>query len=144
MLTAIMHKFFGRLPVRIFLALLLTAVAVCRAAFLYSFEGKMPCLLYIFTGIYCPGCGSGRALRALLHLNVRAAFAYNPLFVIFILPCAYYATGAFVNYIFAKDIVPLPSIPRWLGISIGALFILFFILRNIPVFPFSLLAPHAV
>src|SRR5579864_5631489 len=41
-----------------------------------------PCPVHYLTGWYCPGCGSLRALHQLLHGNLRAAWAMNPLTVI--------------------------------------------------------------
>jgi hypothetical protein len=40
------------------------------------------CPFYVLTGLKCPGCGSQRALHALLHLQVGRAFRENPLLVI--------------------------------------------------------------
>ena len=33
-------------------------------------------------GLRCPGCGSQRAVHALLHLEFKEAFLYNPMVVI--------------------------------------------------------------
>ena len=38
-----------------------------------------PCPLHRYTGLWCPGCGTTRALHQLLHGNVAAAFWFNPL-----------------------------------------------------------------
>lgn len=43
------------------------------------------CPFLTLTGYQCPGCGSQRALHQLLHLNIKAAFKYNP-FLVLILP----------------------------------------------------------
>ena len=50
-------------------------------------RGYLPvsCLFYDLTGYYCPGCGSGRMVRAILSGNFLTAFAYNPVFF-FLLP----------------------------------------------------------
>jgi hypothetical protein len=40
------------------------------------------CVFKNMTGLSCPGCGSQRAFHELLHFNVKAAFAYNPLFIL--------------------------------------------------------------
>lgn len=40
------------------------------------------CWLYQTTGLKCPGCGSTRALHALLHGEVRTALQLNPLAVL--------------------------------------------------------------
>jgi hypothetical protein len=39
------------------------------------------CPFLLATGLKCPGCGSQRAIHALLHLNIGSAFAYNTLLV---------------------------------------------------------------
>ena len=36
----------------------------------------------MLTGFSCPGCGSQRAVHALLHGDLGSAFAYNALFII--------------------------------------------------------------
>ncbi|WP_244614428.1 DUF2752 domain-containing protein [Elizabethkingia argenteiflava] len=46
------------------------------------------------TGYDCPGCGSQRALHALLHGNLKLAFSYNALFV---MGLAYLAMGWLVQ-----------------------------------------------
>ena len=42
---------------------------------------KCPFLM-LTGGLRCPGCGSQRALHALLHLEFKEAFLYNPMVVI--------------------------------------------------------------
>ncbi len=39
------------------------------------------CAFLSLTGLKCPGCGSQRAVHALLHADVGAAFRYNALLV---------------------------------------------------------------
>lgn len=38
----------------------------------------IPCLYYIFTGFYCPGCGVTRMSVSLLRLDFKSAFYYHP------------------------------------------------------------------
>ena len=40
-----------------------------------------PCLFHKLTGLQCPGCGTQRALHSLLHLDLKAAFLYNPILI---------------------------------------------------------------
>lgn len=40
------------------------------------------CAFYNITGVYCPSCGMTRAYVSLLHLDIRQAFYYNPVFLI--------------------------------------------------------------
>lgn len=39
----------------------------------------MPCMVYTFTGFYCPGCGGTRAVNALLHGQIIRSFLYHPI-----------------------------------------------------------------
>ena len=43
-----------------------------------------PCPFHALTGLYCPGCGSLRAMHDVLHGEIRAALGLNPLMVVFI------------------------------------------------------------
>ncbi len=40
------------------------------------------CLFYNTTGVYCPSCGMTRAFVALLHLDIKQAIYYNPMFIL--------------------------------------------------------------
>lgn len=46
-------------------------------------QGGYPCLFYIFTGAYCPGCGGTRAVRALFRGEIKRSFLYHP-FVLYV------------------------------------------------------------
>jgi len=66
--------------------LLALAAALAALAVLYRYPPSATtfypqCPFYALTGIHCPGCGSTRALAALLHGNVTQALRYNRLFV---------------------------------------------------------------
>jgi hypothetical protein len=119
---------------------------IVASAFLFAFNpvgSKFypPCPFNFLTGFYCPGCGTLRALHQLLHGNVFAAIKLNALTVFFVPFLGY----SFVSYIAAgikswslpKVFIPAAFIWVLLGVVI-----LFGILRNIPMEPFSFLAPH--
>ena len=95
-----------------------------------SREGTIfpPCPTNALTKLHCPGCGTLRAMHALLHGDVKEALSQNILAVIFIpiLPAIYF----FPKY-FRKPIVPAAML---------VIFILYAILRNTETFSF--LAPH--
>lgn len=71
--------------------LLIAAVLVALAAVLFAFDpvnGPLPyprCWIKLLTGYDCPGCGSARALHALLHGRLSEAWQFNPA-IFFILP----------------------------------------------------------
>lgn len=44
--------------------------------------GFLPCPFHWVTGLFCPGCGSQRALHDLLHGRVVEGFGHNALLVI--------------------------------------------------------------
>ena len=67
--------------------LLAVAAAVAAVAAVYYVaapeSGIYPrCMFRQFTGLDCPGCGSQRALHALLHGHVAEAWRYNALLLI--------------------------------------------------------------
>jgi len=101
----------------------------------------LPCPLHYATGYHCPGCGSQRAIHQLLHGNVQNAFWINPLLVL-TLPILIYAFAQKAhNYVFNTQyrvgiFYSKTFIYGYFGIAI-----LFWVLRNIPHYPFTLLAP---
>ena len=98
-----------------------------------------PCPFHLLTGLHCPGCGSTRALHALLHGRIREAFGYNPLLFVTLSLVGYEA----LRILFARKGIRLfsplgsPFFSRLFLIVI----LLFTVLRNLPDHPFTLLAP---
>ena len=99
------------------------------------------CPLYSTTGIYCPGCGSQRATHHLLNLNIRGVLEQNIFYFIGLLIIAYHIVITGMNKIFKKNSYNYLYHPKT-PILILILIILFWILRNIPYYPFSWLAPQ--
>ena len=98
------------------------------------------CSVHAFTGLHCPGCGAWRALGALAEADVSAAAAYNSLLVLTIPVLLLAAVGRCLGWgrdgssrTLSERICP--------GRVVLLLVISFFLLRNIPVFPLTLLAP---
>lgn len=87
------------------------------------------CTFFRLTGLHCPGCGTTRSLHAFLHGNFLAAFRYNVLLYLLL-------TVALLLCI--KPRLTLKPCFAW---TILITVILFFVLRNIPYYPFTLLAP---
>lgn len=102
-----------------------------------------PCPLRYLTGWYCPGCGSLRALHQLLHGNLCAAWAMNPLTVL-LLPFLTYGLASHALRALGGRGLPQPFLPAaWIRV-LCAVVLLFGIARNVPLHPFNLLAPGAM
>lgn len=99
------------------------------------------CTFHRLTGLHCPGCGMTRAAAALAHGDLAAAFRFNPVGMV-LLPLALIGLGLeALAWIRAKP--PrhrLQAGPRTAWLLVW-LVIAFWILRNLPWFPFTLLAP---
>jgi hypothetical protein len=102
-----------------------------------------PCPLRYLTGWYCPGCGSLRALHQLLHGNLAAAWALNPLTVI-LLPFLAYGIASYAVFEIRGRHLPRLFLPAVSIRVLCAVIILFGIARNIPFHPFDWLAPAAI
>ncbi|SDX04637.1 DUF2752 domain-containing protein [Aequorivita viscosa] len=97
--------------------------------------------MYYFTGFYCPGCGSQRAIHLLLHGDIIGAFRFNPLMVLTI-PIMVYGVGiTAANWIFGTSYRLLLFYSKVFIFGYFGLAILYWILRNLPFYPFNLLAP---
>jgi len=102
-----------------------------------------PCPLHYFTGLYCPGCGSLRALHALLHGDLRQAWAMNPL-TILLLPFLTYGLISEALLALLGRGLPQPMLSAAGIRGLCALIVLFGVVRNLPLHPFNLLAPGAM
>ena len=117
------------------------AAALAGLWFLYRFGNPFPCVFHKLTGLYCPGCGAGRALSALLHLHLVDAIDYNVFFVMALPLAAYYLLKKYIVLVFHRDPLPIFSTSLRTYNIVMLVILGFWILRNIPVFPFTLLAP---
>ncbi len=103
--------------------------------------GSYPtCPFFALTGLYCPGCGSLRALHLLLHADLAGAVGMNVLMVVSIPFLAYYGVSLFLV---RRGWAPLPGC-RAAGsrpFLLATIFILYAVLRNLPFEPFAALAP---
>lgn len=99
------------------------------------------CPFYSLTGLYCPGCGSQRALHALLHGAVLKAASYNLLALMVLPVLAYAALAPLVARVTGKS-SDRPLLYRpWLTWTLLALTLTFWLLRNLPGTFFHWLAP---
>ena len=102
-----------------------------------------PCLFRTLTGLYCPGCGSRSALIQLAHGNLYAAWRLNPLMVLF-LPAALLFLLSQMKILFTGRSLPRLHLHPALVWSIFYIILAYWILRNIPLYPFTLLQPVIV
>ena len=102
-----------------------------------------PCPVRYLTGLYCPGCGSLRALHALLHGDLRRALAMNPLMVVTLPFVTYGLVSAALVELRGKGLPQVMLPASWIR-ALCAAIILFAIARNLPFHPFNLLAPGAL
>lgn len=102
----------------------------------------IPCMTYLFTGLYCPGCGNTRALHAFVHMDFAAMLDNNVFFLPLFLILAWLLAGEYLRLLFGRRILWLPKrVPTPLIILAAVLLAAFTILRNLPFFPFDWLAP---
>ena len=121
-------------------------VTVFILVLLYSYDPAdsgifPPCPVNYLTGLYCPGCGSLRALHRILHGNFIEALDLNPLMVI-MLPfvALLFFSQQVLMFTGRKTFFPVHFKKWFYYVLLSAIFI-FTIARNIPVYPFSLLKP---
>ncbi len=75
---------------RIILTVLAVIIVLLGVAVYFNFDPANPtlskffpkCPVYSFTGLKCPGCGSQRAIHAILNFNFARAAHYNALLLI--------------------------------------------------------------
>ena len=122
-----------------------TVIGIVFVAFLDPEQAKfMPvCPCRLLTGLYCPGCGSLRAIRAITQLRLDRALAYNFLLVLF---------SPLFLWFFAVNLAIAGQGPDrikgYLAPAFGkaclVIILAYFVIRNIPAYPFILLQPHSI
>lgn len=90
------------------------------------------CPFYELLHLYCPGCGSTRAAFYFLHGDIAGVFRSNPAFI--------------PTLLFIASMILIPKRARRPAVvwTYVILLFLFWILRNLPWYPFTLLAPSPV
>ena len=94
------------------------------------------CLSHDLLGIYCPFCGGTRALKALLLLDLPAAFGYNAAFVLTLPLLLFFDIRALVCIL--QNRLDKRLFPHWALITVVAVFTVFFLLRNLLAFAFGI------
>ena len=102
-------------------------------------NGILPkCFFHELTSLYCPGCGVQRSFHALLNGHILTAIDHNLLFILF-LPLLIYFILIFTwgKKLSASSFIYKPVF----SFTVVIVVISFWALRNIPIMPFSWLAP---
>ncbi|MEO6808370.1 MAG: DUF2752 domain-containing protein, partial [Isosphaeraceae bacterium] len=126
-------------------AILVSGTLAAVVAVLYRFDPARvsfypACAFHLLTGLHCPGCGATRALHQLLHGHLGEAFRYNPLLII-ALPYLGYTALSESRRVVGRRPWPQPFRSSRSVWAIFALVMIFWFLRNLPMAPFSWLAP---
>ena len=98
------------------------------------------CPFLALTGLQCPGCGTLRALHQLMHGHIITAFGYNA-YTMLALPIIGYAFLSALLLSVAGKRLPTVFLHPALVWGLLTAIIAFWVLRNVPVYPFSVLAP---
>ena len=124
-------------------AAIVTAPVVCAVLYLADPSGSSLyplCPFRAMTGLYCPGCGTLRAGNRLLHGRVDDALALNPLAVLAVPVVMYALASSFLLVIWGRALPRIALRSGWIWMLV-AIVVSFGVVRNIPVHPFTLLAP---
>jgi hypothetical protein len=105
------------------------AMVVACLAVVYRFPpetfGFYPaCPIYTWLHVECPGCGSTRALAALLHLQVSDAVALNPMFPGVFLVASVWAMTQYVSATWRNKFVRVEASASsyWAASSVAVVF----------------------
>lgn len=107
---------------------------VVALLYLYSPQatGWYPrCPFQFLTGLDCPGCGSLRALHAVLHGRLVEAFCCNPLLMVCLPMVGTWLAVRIFGALALNRTLEL-RLPSSLSIAIAVAVVIFFIARNVP------------
>jgi hypothetical protein len=129
----------NRLPILATGVLLLLGLALFYTHLATQFQQLFPpCVFFAMTGLHCPGCGSTRAVYALLHLDLARAIHMNALLVLIGLPIL----GLLSLETILGRLILSSRAHKIMCFGFLLITIVFSIARNIPHYPFILLAPY--
>jgi hypothetical protein len=88
------------------------------------------CPFLAVTGYYCPGCGTLRAIHALVHGHPGEAFGYNMLSMSMLPVLGYFWVTWLIRSVRGQP-RPAPAHPAWIW-GLAAVIALFWVVRNLP------------
>lgn len=120
-------------------------ITVAGSFFVWFFnpttEGFFPvCPMFKLTGFACPGCGLTRGFHALFHGEIATALGFNAMLPVYAFIFAY----LFAAMLMVAALGRAPKLTIFKTRYIWGFMILAFtfgVLRNLPVYPFTLLYP---
>lgn len=120
--------------------LAITSGALVVAYFNPTTAGFFPaCPFHALTGLNCPGCGLTRGFHALLAGDVSTALHFNALLPVYLLLFLYLFVSLALIFIRGRGFEFRAFSPRALYAFL-VLTLIFFAVRNLPFYPFNLLA----
>lgn len=121
---------------------LLGSAGVFVVAYFNPAEGGFfpVCLLYATTGLHCPGCGLTRGFHALFRGDVLGALHYNALLPVYVAAAAYFGLALLLVAVHGRGL-SFKFFKPWMVYAFLAALVVFAVLRNLPYYPFTLLAP---
>ncbi len=118
-----------------------TPLAIWAALTIPSVSRFLPkCLLHETTGLLCPGCGGTRAVFALTKGHWAEAFHNNLLWPV-TLPLLAFLWVSLASYAIRGKALAVPFQNTRTAIAIAVLIVVYGLVRNIPVYPFTMLVP---
>jgi hypothetical protein len=123
----------------------ISIVAVCGSLLYFLFDPSLSnffpkCIFHSLTQLDCPGCGSQRAIHALLHGNILLAADFNFMAIVFLPLLLYSAVIAIANTFFHQQWHQGIFYSPWFVKIVLLVVLLFWVLRNIPIDPFHWLS----
>lgn len=98
------------------------------------------CPLFALTGFACPGCGLTRGFHALFHGDIITAVDFNALTPLWAVIFAYVGASLALMAIRGKGLPMWPMNAKFVVVA-GIVLLLFGIVRNIPIYPLTILFP---
>jgi hypothetical protein len=99
------------------------------------------CTLHSSTGLHCPGCGTTRAAHAALNGDLLAALQFNAIAFVVLPLGLWWALHSALRWAYRwPQPTGRPTSTTW-SYAVLVAILIFGVLRNIPAYPFTLLAP---
>lgn len=133
----------SKLNIGVIILLVMAFLGMLSLYFIYNpseFTFFPKCPFHSITNLYCPGCGSQRAIHDILHGNIIEGLKHNALILLLALVLIYELIVLLMRSIFKKTMYNVLHNSKT-TYTLLYLVILFWALRNINVYPFNFLAP---